>query len=111
MDRIPLLMYSPSGYFARLVETAIENAQAPLFGERKFEVEMSDVLGDLAEQAHGVAWLATSAFQRGGLSSLTPLGDGQWDIEVSVVADRSKQHPRRVVDDLWQRIVAPRSEG
>lgn len=108
---IPLLMYSPSGYFARLVETAIENAPVPLFGERKFEVEMSDVLGDLAEQGHGVAWLSTSAFRRGRLPSLTPLGDSQWDIEVSVVAYRAKQRPRRVTDDLWKRIVDSRGGG
>lgn len=34
---VPLLMYSPSGYFARVVDTAIEQSAEPLCGYRAFE--------------------------------------------------------------------------
>ncbi len=73
---LPLLMYSPSGYFARVVATAIEQAAQPLAGYRAFESEMTDVLGDLAQQGMGMAWLPDSSFVAGRLGELVPAGDG-----------------------------------
>ena len=57
---VPLLMYSSSVYFARLIQAAIDDARL-LHGTRVFESEMSDVLRDLAAQGLGVAWLAESS--------------------------------------------------
>lgn len=102
---VPLLMYSPSVYFARVVETAIESAPRKLFGFRVLEVAMSDVLGDLAEQGFGIAWLPTSSFQGGRLKNLVAVGDGDWDIEVSIVAYRAKNNTRRAVTQVWDRIL------
>jgi DNA-binding transcriptional LysR family regulator len=101
---LPLLMYSPSGYFARVVDSALEQAQQQLHGYRAFESEMSDVLGDLAAQGMGIAWLSDSSFQSGRLPNLVAVGDGQWDIEVSIVAYRAKANGRGVVGQLWERI-------
>lgn len=102
---VPLLMYSPGVYFARVVETAIESAPRNLCGFRVMEVAMSDVLGDLAEQGFGVAWLPTSCFENGRLQNLVPVGDGDWDIDVSIVAWRAKNNTRRAVSQVWERIV------
>lgn len=104
---VPLLMYSPSVYFARVVETVLENAPRKLFGFKVFEVEMSDVLADLASQGFGVAWLPDSSFQRGRLENLVAVGDGDWDIDVSIVAYRAKANAstRRAVSQVWERIV------
>jgi DNA-binding transcriptional LysR family regulator len=104
LQPIPLLMYSPTVYFARVVETAIESAPQRLFGFRAFEVEMSDVLGDLAQQGFGVAWLPDSSFQRGRLPELVAVGDGAWDIDVSIVAYRAVNNTRRALAEVWQRI-------
>jgi DNA-binding transcriptional LysR family regulator len=101
---LPLLMYSPSGYFARVVDSALEQAQQQLHGSRAFESEMSDVLGDLAAQGMGIAWLSDSSFQNGRLPNLVAVGDAQWDIEVSIVAYRAKANGRGVVGQLWERI-------
>jgi LysR family transcriptional regulator, hypochlorite-specific transcription factor HypT len=108
---VPLLMYSPTVYFARVVDTAIENAPRKLLGFRAFEVEMSDVLGDLACQGFGVAWLPDSSFRRGRLDELVAVGEGEWDIEVSVVAYRAKGNARKTVSKIWERIVALSSTG
>ncbi|MGH6640655.1 MAG: LysR family transcriptional regulator [Polaromonas sp.] len=107
---VPLLMYSPTVYFARVVETAIESAPQKLFGFRVFEVAMSDVLGDLAEQGFGVAWLPTSSFQGGRLENLVAVGDGDWDIEVSIMAYRAKSNTRRAVSQVWERILETAQE-
>jgi DNA-binding transcriptional LysR family regulator len=105
---VPLLMYSPSVYFARVVDTVVENAPRKLFGFRAFEVEMSDVLGDLAEQGFGIAWLPESSFQRGRLGGLVAVGEGEWDIEVAIVAFRARSNSRRAVSQVWSRLTAAR---
>jgi DNA-binding transcriptional LysR family regulator len=107
---VPLLMYSPSVYFARVVDSAIENAPRKVIGFKAFEVEMSDVLGNLAQQGLGVAWLPDSSFQRGGLEGLVALGGGEWDIEVSIVAYRAPSNVRRAVFQVWERLVGTASE-
>ena len=106
LQPVPLLMYSPSVYFARVVETVVENAPQRLFGFRAFEVEMSDVLGDLAQQGFGVAWLPDSSFQRGRLEGLVAVGEGEWDIDVSIVAYRARTNSRRAVSQVWERLLA-----
>ena len=105
---VPLLMYSPSGYFSRVVDSAIEQASQRLVGYRAFEAEMTDVLGDLALNGVGIAWLPESSFVSGRLAGLVPVGDGAWDIEVSIVAFRAKANVRAVVGQLWERICATR---
>lgn len=106
LQPVPLLMYSPSVYFARVVETAVENAPRKLVGFRVFEVEMSDVLASLAQQGSGIAWLPDSSFHRGRLEGLVALGAGEWDIEVSIVAFRAQNNPRRAVSQVWERLLA-----
>ncbi len=102
---VPLLMYSPSGYFARVVDSAIEQSPRPLFGYRAFEAEMTDILASLASQGMGIAWLPASAFAAGRLDNLVAVGDGAWDIEVAIVAYRTRGNPRAVVEQVWQRIL------
>lgn len=101
---LPLLMYSASGYFARVVDSAIEQSAQTLVGYRAFEAEMTDVLGDLALQGLGIAWLPDSSFVSGRLEGLVPIGDCAWDIEVSIVAYRSRVNARTVVNRLWEQI-------
>ena len=104
LQPVPLLMYSPSVYFARVVETVLESAPRKLFGFRVFEVEMSDVLGDLAQQGYGIAWLPDSSFQRGRLEGLVAVGEGEWDIEVSIMAYRARSNTRRAVSQIWGQL-------
>ena len=104
-DPVPLLMYSPAVYFARVVETAIENASQKLYGYRAFEAGMTDVLGDLAEQGLGIAWLPSRSFHGEKLKDLTPVGNGMWDITVSLIAYRARFNTRPAVSNIWDQIV------
>lgn len=105
VEPVPLLMYSPSVYFARVVDTAIESASRKLFGFRVLEVAMSDVLGDLAEQGLGVAWLPTSSLVGSRHPSLVPIAGEEWSVEVSIVAYRLKTNCRRAVSQVWDKLV------
>lgn len=107
---LPLLAYAPTVYFARLVQTAIESADPRLSGRMVAEAEMSEVLGDLALQGLGVAWLPDSSFVGGRLRGLVPLGGGHWDVDVAIVAYRGIATGRRAVSQVWQRLVSP-TEG
>ncbi|MBB1593308.1 LysR family transcriptional regulator [Achromobacter sp. UMC46] len=103
-EPVPLLMYSPNVYFARLIEAAIEGAEQPVHGVRVFEAEMSDVLGDMAAQGLGVAWLADSALRRRGDQALAPVANRAWDVEVSVLAFKEAADTRPVVSELWEKM-------
>ncbi|WP_241075417.1 LysR family transcriptional regulator [Achromobacter insuavis] len=103
---VPLLMYSPSVYFARLIDAAIESGPEPLHGVRLFEAEMSDVLGDMAAQGLGVAWLADSALGRLETADLAPLANRAWDIEVAILAFKDRSDARAAVEAVWQRMAA-----
>lgn len=105
MAPVPLLMYSPSVHFARVVDTAIEGAGERLHGFPAVEAGMSDVLGDLAAKGLGIAWLPDSSLTGGRLQGLQAVGDGKWDVEVSVVAYRSSLSSRRAVAQVWERIT------
>jgi DNA-binding transcriptional LysR family regulator len=101
---LPLLMYSPSVYFARVVDAALENASEKVYGFRLFEAEMSDVLGDLASSGLGIAWLPDSSFHSNRGWDLVPVGDGKWDVEVAIYAYKSTANQRLGVGQLWQEI-------
>lgn len=103
---VPLLMYSANVYFGRLIDAAIEGAATPLHGVRVFEAEMSDVLGDMAAQELGVAWLADSALERLASADLAPLASRVWDIEVSILAFKDRADSRPAVEAMWQRMCA-----
>lgn len=105
LQPVPLLSYSPSAYFNRVVECAVEAASQRLFGFRAMEAGMSDLLGELAVQGVGVAWLPDSSFSGGRLAGLVAVGAGAWDVEVSVMAYRSKSNSRRAVGQVWERIL------
>jgi DNA-binding transcriptional LysR family regulator len=108
---LPLLMYSPTVYFARVVDGVIGKSQRKLHGHRVFEAEMTEALGGLAERGLGVAWLPDSSFEHGRLKSLVAAGDATWNAEVSVRAYRAKGNARPVVGKLWDRINAIGADG
>jgi DNA-binding transcriptional LysR family regulator len=61
---LPLLMYSRSVYFARLVDLIIETAGGIGKHTRIIETDMSDILRDMAMAGHGIAWLPESTVKR-----------------------------------------------
>jgi len=101
---VPLLMYSTTVYFARLVDTVIENAPEKIHGFRAFETELSDAMADLAAGGLGVAWLPESSFGPNRTWDLVALGEGRWDTEVSICAYKERNNQRPVVTRLWQSI-------
>ncbi len=102
---LPLLMYSPTVYFARVVEAVIGRSTRKLHGTRVFEAEMTDALAGLAEQGLGVAWLPDSSFEHGRFKGLVPAGDSSWNADMCIRAYRAKANTRFALGTLWERIT------
>lgn len=108
---LPLLMYSPGVYFARLVELALEQAPQKLWGSRIVESDMADVLLDCIAAGHGIGWLPASTASRAQGEPLVPLGEGQWSTPLPVVAFRSRRSRKPAVARLWLALQAMAAPG
>ncbi len=102
---VPLLMYSPAIYFARLVDIMLEDAPSRLVGRRVAESDMSDVLHSLAASGQGVAWLTESTVAARRLD-LVPLGGEGWSLPLGIVALKARAQRRRSVGAIWARMAA-----
>lgn len=99
---VPLLMYSPGVYFARLVDLVLENA--PIAGTRVIESDMSDVLRDMAFGGRGVAWLTESTVAAAGRKGLTAIGGDKWAVPLSLVAFKDRSNDRRSLNLFWSEL-------
>ncbi len=102
---VPLLMYTPAIYFARLVDIALETTPSPLHGARVAESDMSDVLHEMAAAGLGVAWLTESTVAARG-ERLRPLGGPGWALPLSIVAFRARAARKRSTSDVWEAMKA-----
>jgi LysR family transcriptional regulator, hypochlorite-specific transcription factor HypT len=101
---VPLLSYTPGVYFARLVELAVESGPQRLVGQRSAESDMADVLCRMAEASLGVSWLPESTVRATG-AALQPLGGGDWDMQLNIVAFRMERAKSRPVTELWNEMA------
>ncbi len=101
---LPLLMYTPGIYFARIIDLAL--AAAPVHGHRVLESDMSDVLRDMALAGFGVAWLPDRTVEA-GRPGLVPVGTDAWSLDLSIVAFRDRANVRPAVDRLWSDLAGP----
>lgn len=103
---VPLLMYAPSVYFARVVDAVLDGTEARVHGFPTVESAMTDVLASMAQEGLGVAWLPDSSFVGGRYPGLVPLGGGRWSIDIDIAAYRVKANSRRVLERTWARLVS-----
>ncbi|WP_063830326.1 LysR family transcriptional regulator [Bradyrhizobium murdochi] len=100
---VPLLMYSPGVYFARLVDLILETA--PIFGVRVIESDMSDVLCGMALSGRGVAWLTEGTVAASGRKRLVQIGGDKWALPLSLVAFRGRMHDgQRALNLFWSEL-------
>jgi DNA-binding transcriptional LysR family regulator len=97
---LPLLMYTPGIYFARIIDLTLAAAPEPLIGRRVLESDMSDVLRDMALAGFGIAWLPDRTVAA-GRPGLVPLDAEPWSLDLSIVAFRDRANTRPSVDRLW----------
>ena len=96
-------MYSPGVYFARLADLILENA--PIFGVRVIESDMSDVLCGMALGGRGIAWLTEGTVAAYGRQRLTPIGGDKWALSLSLVAFRGRMHDgQRPPNLFWSEL-------
>ena len=101
---LPLLMYSNTVYFARLVDLAIEGAGGLPQARMVIESDMSDILRDMAVAGHGIAWLPDSTVSAGAKGALVPIGGEEWTVPLSILAFRDPAAASPAVARLWARL-------
>lgn len=103
---VALLMYTSAVYFSRVIATAIESAAHQLHSTRAAETAMTDVLAGLAAEGHGIAWLPDSTMGDPLLHSLVAVGNGVWDVDIALVAYRSRANARTAAAGVWERLTS-----
>ncbi len=98
---VPLLMYSPGVYFARMIELIIDASPQKLISERVMDSDMSDVLREMAIKGFGVAWLPDCTVEAAHNHDLMPIDNGNWSLDISTVAIRSHTNERPALRRLW----------
>lgn len=104
-EQVPLLMYSPTVYFGRVVNLIVESANQPLHGQCVVECDMTDVLRNMALAGRGIAWLPEVSAPELQASALVAIDDGTWSIALTIVAFASRQDRSPAVDRIWSRIA------
>jgi DNA-binding transcriptional LysR family regulator len=99
---VPLLMYSPGVYFARLVDLILESA--PVSGLRMIESDMADVLCEMAFAGRGIAWLPESTVAATGRKGLVAIGGDKWALPLSMVAFRDRANSQRSLNLFWSEL-------
>ncbi|MGL5361699.1 MAG: LysR family transcriptional regulator [Bosea sp. (in: a-proteobacteria)] len=101
---LPLLLYTPGVYLARLVEMMLESSNGHVIGSRVIESDMSDVLRDLAAAGHGIAWLPASSVGPAWQGLLQALPGTPWSMPLNVIAFRRKGNRRAAVERVWAEL-------
>jgi DNA-binding transcriptional LysR family regulator len=102
---IPLLMYTPGVYFARLVDLVLDAQPQRPSGMPVIESDMSDVLRDLAIGGHGLAWLPESSLRPADREALVRLGNDSWTMPLQIMAFRRHDNRRPAVARIWSLLA------
>jgi DNA-binding transcriptional LysR family regulator len=102
---IPLLMYSPSAYLARMVDLIIECAPQRLIGRCVFESDMAEVLRNMAVLGQGVAWLPDCIDPDQAPGKLEAIDIDGWSQTLSIMAYRDKGARQPATDRLWRVVT------
>ncbi len=105
---LPLLMYTPGVYFARLVELVLEAQAERIAGQRMVESDMADVLRELVLSGQGIAWLPESSLNAAQRDEVVALGDSAWTMPLKIIAFRSRRKPRSAAARLWSAMAQTR---
>jgi DNA-binding transcriptional LysR family regulator len=108
---VPLLMYTPGVYFARLVDLVLDAQPQRLSGARVIESDMSDVLRDLAIGGHGLAWLPESSLRPADRETLVRLGNDSWTMPLQIMAFRRHDNRRPAVTRIWNLLAGTPNPG
>lgn len=105
------LPYGRSSFIGRVVDDEVASRVSEVRPQKLFEDPLIFVLKELALQGMGVAWLPRSTIERNlGDGSLARVGDGDWDIPLTVELLRRKKRLPPAAEAVWSLLatgVAP----
>lgn len=109
-DPVPLLMYSKDAYFGRLVEAIIEQAPFRVYGVRRIESEMAQVIRSGIAAGLGMGWIPQCILKGRWNERVRPVTIEGLSMDLSIVAFAHRKR-KAAADVIWQRICAENGAG
>ena len=109
-DPVPLLMYSKDAYFGRLVELIMDRSPGRIYGIRKIESEMAQVIRSGIAAGLGMGWIPQCILSGGWRERIRPIAGEGLSMDLSIVAFAHRRR-KAAADVIWQRICAGASAG
>ena len=102
--KLPLLMYGPDSYLARVVDLIFDRRPHKINMVRVATSSMSSVLREMAADGHGIAWLPDAVLDAESHKKLALVGDKAWSMSLTVMAYRDRSNDKAAVFRLWNQI-------
>jgi len=106
LKNMPLLMYSSSEYFSKLVNSIMEQSQSHLLGERVIETQMADFVATCAAREMGMGWIPERLLTSNYNETLVAIDQPTLSATIEVVAYVSRKKRSHACDQIWQSITA-----
>lgn len=107
---VPLLAYTPTSTFARVVEALLDAAPTRPRGPVIFEAESTAVLRAMAMAGHGVAWLPIGVANEAPRGALRRVEIAGWSADLKIIAHRDRRSTSTAVAELWS-LLSPGGRG
>jgi len=102
---IPHLVYSERSALGQVVSAMLGRRESPNFLKRHSESPAAVNLKSLAEEKHGVAWIASMRVNRtSGHQPLVQAGDDSWRIPVDITIFKANGNLPAVANNFWDMI-------
>jgi len=102
---IPHLVYSEPSALGQTVKAMLERRDGPNYLKRHSESPAAINLKSLAEENHGVAWIANMRLNRGrDQRPLVPAGDDSWNIPVDIRIFKANGNLPAIAENFWEMI-------
>jgi len=104
---IPHLVYSEPSGLGQIISAMLKRREGPVYIQKHSESPAADNLKSMAEENHGVAWVASMRLKRvRDGRPLSQAGDDTWRIPVDITIFKANGHLPAVAENFWNLFEA-----
>jgi hypothetical protein len=104
---IPHLVYSEPSGLGQMISAMLKRREGPVYLQQHSESPAADNLKSMAEENHGIAWVASMRLKRvRDGRPLSQAGDDTWRIPVDITIFKANGHLPTVAEKFWSLVEA-----
>lgn len=104
---VPYLVYSEPSGLGQMISAMLMRREEPIYLQQHSESPAADNLKSMAEESHGIAWVARMRVNRAREERpLVQAGDDSWRIPVDIKIFRANGHLPAIAERFWNLIEA-----